>query len=347
MKYTTNQDVDLFNVGEAKELGSRPETLRLSRFPSSLEPIYTLELGKHVSRSSTGCEVRFVLPEGDDFQILLSCSEPSKVHLFQGYFWRDALEMEPGRDYYFKGSVSPDLLIIQEAALPATGFSQRVMRLRVESGTIYFGGVDTFGRKMRPPRENEQPRHRWLAYGSSITQSTTYGYIFQAANRLGVDVLNKGLSGSCGVEPEVADWLVNHNDWDFATCEWGVNLRTKVTPGQFEDRVRKSLEMFLRKGKPVFLITCFLNHAHLDVAPVEVVESQIAFDDILRKVFSEYRQDCTHLHLLEGRDILRCPTWLISDLVHLTHDGHNRMGEALSGILKKHLGKRLEAVPPV
>ena len=87
-----------------------------------------------------------------------------------------------------------------------------------------------------------------------------------AAQRLGVDVLDKGLSGSCGAEPAVAEFLVNECEWDFATCEWGVNMRHCVEPDDFRQRVHGCLDHFVPTGKPVFLITIFPSNADLGLA---------------------------------------------------------------------------------
>lgn len=327
----------LFNVGEATALPSRPGAVRLARYPSRFEQVYTLGNGKHVGRFSNGCEIRFV-PQGDDFIVHLSTPTPKvKVHFYQGDFWLDTLEMDSGRDYAFKGKCKPHLFSIPENFLSKSRFSPTVVRLRVDRGIVNFHGIDTFGDACRLPRADEQPKYCWLAWGSSITQWDDYGYIYQAANRLGVDVLNKGLGGSCGAEPEIAEWLVSNHEWDFATCEWGVNMRGLVSREEFGRRVRASLEIYLKTGKPIFLISPFMNDAHLGLAAENVIESQRAYEEVLRALYQEQRAKHPQLHWIEGCDILSCASWLRSDLVHPTHNGHSRMGETLARIMAEKL----------
>jgi len=336
---TPEKPYTLFNVGEATELPTVPGAVRLSRYPQQLEAVYTLGGGKLVSRQSTGCEIRFV-PEGTDFELTLSSPDSAKVHFYQGSYWQQALEMEGGRTYAFRGSVNETLLRIRSESEPTGAISTKVVRLRVERGTVHFHGLDTYGFPCRAPKSEELPTKRWLAWGSSITQSDTYGYIHQAANRLGVDVLNKGLSGSCGAEPEVAEWLSHQNEWDFATCEWGVNMRNTIDPDEFESRINGSLDHFLSFQKPAFLITSFLNSSHLQLEENAVIsERQSAYDEILREAVAKRSKTHPQLHLIEGRDVLQSPTWLNADLIHPSHDGHNRMGEVLAGRLDSLLSE--------
>lgn len=80
-----------------------------------------------------------------------------------------------------------------------------------------------------PPEPGDVPGRRLLAYGSSITQgagglSSRESWVGMTAHRLGMDLLNLGLGGSCRCEPEVADYLAGRRDWDVATLEIGVNM---------------------------------------------------------------------------------------------------------------------------
>jgi len=54
----------------------------------------------------------------------------------------------------------------------------------------------------------------------------------------------------------------------------------------------------------------------------------------LRNKSASSRSTAPHLHLIEGKDVLKQWSWLGGDLVHPNHDGHNRMGEELAEILK-------------
>lgn len=326
--------IELFNIAELTPVDGWPGARRLARFPARLNRHFKLG-GKVTARQSVGCELRFV-PEQWQTRLRLSAATDARVHFYQGDYWRDALELEPGRVYDW--DVDRDDALRQLAPTVSEGslFSPDVVRIRVESGAVHLHAIDTFGFDIRKPEPDELPRARWLAYGSSITQASTRGYVFQAANRLRIDVLDKGMSGSCGVEPETAQYLAEECTWDFATLEWGINLRGAIDAAEFERRVETSLDHLLKPGRPVFLITIFPNGCRWgDRRQTEHRQREEQFDDVLRR--AHQKRNLPHLHLIEGRDVMRQPNWLAGDLVHPTDDGHNMMGEQLAGILADKL----------
>jgi len=322
------------NVGEFTAVHGLPGAVRLSRFPARLEPHYRTGGGKIASRHSTGCELRLV-PSGSHLVFRISSPEGAKVHAFQGDFWRQALEMKAGRVYEFHVELSERLKQLPDSSRTGCRFSPGVVRLVVERGSLYLHAVDSCGFPFRKPEASELPSIRWLAYGSSITQCDTYGYIFAAADRLGVDVMNKGMSGSCGVEAETIEFIANECSWDFMTCEWGVNIRGSVKPEEFKRRVVRALDILMESGKPVFLITVFPNGCRLDDTEPLNLEREEAYDEILRA--EVIRRSHPKLQLIEGRDVLRSTAWLGGDLVHPTHPGHSRMGECLAELLRERL----------
>lgn len=324
--------LDFFNVAELTPIVGSGD-LRLSRFPAALEPHYLLPGGKVVSRFSQGCEIRFV-PEGQAFVVRLSSPTGARVHFYQGDFWSGITDIAPGEHKEWSLEVKAGLAKQVESVRSQCVFSPEVVRLVVERGSLYFVGLDTYGMPCRKPRGDELPRLRWLAYGSSITQADTYGYAHQAALRLGVDVLNKGMSGSCGIEPSTTEYLARCHDWDFATLELGVNLRNNLDPAVFEERVETALAAFLAEGKPVQLITVFPNNSFIAPRDDEVRLRQEAFCDILRKLYEKNKAAHPQLGLIEGGDILRSYNWLTTDLVHPTHQGHSFMGEQLASRLR-------------
>lgn len=325
---------ETFNVGELTPVAGMPGAMRLSRFPERLEPHYLTPGGKLSSRQSMGCELRLV-PSGSHLLFRISSPEGAKVHGFQGDFWREALELEAGKVYEFRIEMSGRLKRLPESSRKGCRFSPEVLRLVVERGSLHLHGIDGYGLPYRKPEASEVPQTTWLAYGSSITQCDTYCYIFAAADRLGVDVLDKGMSGSCGVEPSTVEFLATECSWDFMTCEWGINIRGSVEPDAFKRRVVSCLDILMAVRKPVFLITLFPNGCRLDDREPLLRERELAFDDILRSEVQ--RRKDPNLQLIEGRDVLRSAAWLGGDLVHPTHPGHARMGECLAGILRDRL----------
>jgi len=334
---TELQHVDLFNVAELPPVPGRGGAVRLSRFPKQLEPKYRLPGGKRVSAQSTGCELRLV-PEERRVVFHLSSPNNATVHAMQGDFWLSSQALGVGQVHEFEVVLNDRVSALSDEARAGCRFGRDVLRLGVEGGTVYVHGLDTLGFAIRKPEAEELPAKRWLAYGSSITQSNAFGYAHQAGDLLGFDVLNKGMSGSCAVEPETAEFLVNQCEWDVASLEWGINMRGTVSVDEFTRRVDTALPMFVQTGRPIFVITVLRNDVHLGQAVPEVAERQAAYDVVLRERVAALREDHPNVHLIEGADVLAEAGWLTADLVHPTRDGHVRMGERLAALAGPALG---------
>jgi hypothetical protein len=70
----------------------------------------------------------------------------------------------------------------------ACGFSSEVWRVFFGRYPAMFYGLDVYDHDIRPPREDEVPTQKWIAYGSSITSgagATLHhgGYVYHAARR--------------------------------------------------------------------------------------------------------------------------------------------------------------------
>jgi len=252
---TNDYPVASHNVGELERLGELPGVL-LSRFPRGVREALNRR-ARHVALKGVGCEVRFV-NDHPDTRVFVAAHKPEfadqlEVRIFRGDFELDKRQIPPGQTETLEiNEPAPDAFIAPEPAHLRFGFAPNVWRVQFGRGPGFFLGIDGLGGNLRPPRLDELPTARWLAYGSSITNSHLDGYPHVAARRLGVDVLNKGLSGACHCEPEVADWLATGCEWDFASLELGVNMRG-MSPEEFATRagylVRRVVEE--NPSKPV------------------------------------------------------------------------------------------------
>jgi hypothetical protein len=213
-------------------------------------------------------------------------------------------------------------------------FPVGLWRIEFGRGCGVFYGLDAGGLSVRPPAPDEVPARRWLAYGSSITHATPSGYVQQAARRLGVDALNKGLSGSCHAELAAADHFLTGERWDFLSAELGVNMRGEFPPEAFAERAGAFLDR-LRRGRPdarLSVLTHFTNAQHYPHDPAaEMVRRQEAFDAFLRQWVGA--QPPSLVRLIEGRDLLDDLTLLTTDLLHPAEAGQARMGENLARLL--------------
>jgi lysophospholipase L1-like esterase len=227
---------------------------------------------------------------------------------------------------------------VEPESLRGRRFSPDVWRILFhQDAAVAYHHLDAFGHAVRPPSTGETPARSWLAYGSSITYGASAfhpsnSYTQHAAHLLGVDVLNKGLPGSCMCEPEMAEWLAALPGWDFATLELGVNLVDWATPAEFEERARHLITT-IHQARPdalLHVINIFPNRADamLDRSAIPAVRTPL-FNQIVPRLVEEIGHP--NVHFIDGRMILVQPACgLNADLLHPSDEGHLAMGRALA-----------------
>lgn len=346
-----HKNIELHNTLELKETAGGG--VLLCRIPKAVRDCLS-PLGRMVSQESAGCELRFVT-EAESIRVAVS-SMPSTlapwelhnqdVFIFKGAFFHSHLRLEPGRVNHINltdigGNVKNAFLGLKPEVRDTDYFSHQVWRIMFGRYPAVFHELDTYGCPVRPPIPEELPNKRILFYGSSITNGASptlhhLCYVQQTARLLKADAINQGLSGSCLCEREMADSLVERNDWDAISLELGVNMRAGFTPDEFRKRSRYLIDQIIAKhpDKPVFLITIFPNGQ----SPQNVLETddtqrnQDAFCRILRDTVAELQHP--HLHLVEGGDILREYAGITKDLIHPGDYGHIEMGHNLANVIR-------------
>jgi len=330
------KNLEFHNVAEFREHNGLPG-LGMCRYPAKVRKVMT-EHGKLMAIESVGCEIRFFTESQNVRVYLYAVSGNPVVWVYRGDIWNATFHLEQGKISCLSVA-KPDFSKFKEEYLNKGAFSPNIWRFIIGGGHVAFCSVESFGYPLRPPKISEKPKKKWLAYGSSITHADLYGYIHTAARILGVDLLNKGMSGSCFCEKETADYLADECEWDFATLELGVNMRNTVEPAEFTERAEYIVDKFTSKknaDKPVILISIFPNGNDALKIPDKVSETQNKYRKILRDLASKMKS--RNVHLIEGNTILDDFTMLAADLVHPTHPGHALMGYNLAKTLRKIIG---------
>jgi lysophospholipase L1-like esterase len=232
---------------------------------------------------------------------------------------------------------------VRENVLNNSRFSPKVWRIFLDIRYVNSIRLSIHDDFVRPPYKYEVPKLRWLAYGSSITYGTgainnTNCYVQQAARRIGVDVLNLGLPGSCYCEKQVADFIAEREDWDFVTLEIGVNMRSDYSQEEFKNRVNYLLDKLTHNhpNKKFIILNIFPNHAIYSENGSIYEKDHLAFSNILKEL--TIKKSNKNLHLINGENILKDFSRLTVDLIHPSDFGHITMGENLAVILKDMLG---------
>jgi len=339
-----HNNIEFFNVASL-ERKEGINGLILQRFPENVRhalgsPIY--KKGRFKAQVSSGCEIRFVTDSSAVRIVLTALETDGDICVYIGDHFHSIHHLTACIAKPIFVDLPDQFLNLREETEGKGRFSSKLWRFVIGRGvgamdifSVALQYVDTFGHETRPPIKDEAPAVHWLAYGSSITHGSGAtvnhnSYIQQAARRMGVDVLNKGIGGSCHCEPEVADYIASE-EWDFITLEIGVNMRGKFTPEEFEERARYLIKRALEShpGKPVFLITIYPNSAdYIKNNGKESGESNRKFKEILRKLHKEWNN--SHLYLIEGDTVLTDFGALTFDLTHPSDYGHILMGQNLA-----------------
>jgi hypothetical protein len=189
-----------------------------------------------------------------------------------------------------------------------------------------------------PPRPEQTPATKYLAYGSSITHGNTSvrptaSYAMRTAHLLGVDLINLGFGGGAHLEPEMADYIAQRDDWDFTSMEMGINLLSSIDTDEFARRVAYFIPTIAR-AHPDRWIFC------IDVFPCrwdfEGDDKAQRFRDIVGAQVNAL--DMPKLVHVSGKDILTSITGLTVDLVHPSPSGMEEMARNLSNVIRERVG---------
>ncbi|MDF2935163.1 MAG: lipase [Paenibacillaceae bacterium] len=338
--------IEFHNVAELERNEEMPG-LRLNRIPQ--EVIHQLGEGEYlrgrfIGQASTGCEIRFVT-EAPFIRITLSATvEDGDVVVYCGDYFHSMHRLRTGVIQTLHLDKPARFAEVEPESLQKGRFSPGVWRIMVSRnyypGLAFqaaFHGLNTFGHEVRPPRVDELPALKLLAYGSSITHGSGatvqhQAYIQQTARRLGADLYNKGMGGSCLCEKAMADYLIGHGGWDIAVLELGVNMRGLFSPEEFEERASYLIGGMIRHypDKPVVLVSIYPNSD--DVLKKNTVETRPninrQFTERLEQIYR--RLDHPQLYWVSGHDVLTDFGALTADLIHPSDYGHTLMGQHLA-----------------
>ena len=320
--------------------------LRLQRFPSSVRNAFGFKdhsRGRFFSHRASGCELRFVT-EGrfvrlsisaldSDAEVIVYCGDRahSRHFLKAGVITSLFLESPP-----FFQQVDP-------AMIRHDRFAPQVWRVTFnQDAVILYHHFDDYGHEVRPPQADELPSKTWLAYGSSITFGgnvffSPNAYVQRAALLLGVDVMNKGLPGSCMCERETAEYLACAA-WDFATLELGVNMTELATPEEFSQRANALIDLIhsTNPKRQIFAVDVYNNRAdHLfDRLNPSAINTPLFREAIKNHVAQINDPMVRHI---PADSILKDTLGLSVDLLHPSDEGHLSMGENLANALRPAL----------
>ena len=339
------QNAALHNIEDLVSVEGK-DGLRMQRIPESVRE--KLNPDAQFQMCCPSCaEIRFV--SDGPVRITLSCPEGTgDIEVFYGPFQsRERYRLKNNRSVI---AIERPLQMrrYDRGKMPALHFSPDVCRLLMSGDPMFIHTVE--GSHLRPPKPDELPGLRYLAYGTSITQQgyatgPHLTYVEQTGMRLGADVINLGTGGSAYCEPEIADYIADRKDWDFATLAISVNM-LKFPLDFFYRRAAYMIDAICRANplRPVICITLFPYAREFGDTFIGLEDK--GTPDEFRSALHRAVEDCPcdNVYLIEGDQVLDNIEGLSPDLLHPGDQGMILMGENLARqiqpVIKKYLAAK-------
>lgn len=345
------KNVDFHNIDELYQ-HECVEGALLGRIPESL--VKKLSVGGQMMMvCPSGSEIRFV-SDTYPVKITLSLDKMAKkighgivteARIFFGTFQTLQRFVIPLQKTTLEIIMPPDFLKMAKNIAVNAPFSPNVCRVRLwgtaTGAPVRFHGIETKG-NIRPPKAEELPKLRYLAYGTSLTQGfyasePQLSYVNLVGCHLGVDVINLGTSCSAYCEHEMADYIAGRSDWDFATLDLSLNMVGVFSPEKFSERVRYMINKVAGSNskRPVFCITIMPYIGDY----IAMKKKPEIYRRLLREAVAASSLD--NVYLVEGPELMPdvaggfCP-----DMVHLGDYGMIQIAQNLAEKLKPTLQSR-------
>lgn len=327
-------DLELHNVRDVEESGCGAV---LQRFPKKVRE--HLEKRRNFrAEMCAGVEIR-VVTEASCMEIILKCLYGDGViTVFRGVHPMYTLMVQGGQTVTLHLEPPENWESLQMPEQER--FSPFMWRIHLPAAQFAIQHVESYGQEYRPPISGESPTQTLLAYGSSITQgcfaqNNLLAYPQYAAELLGWDVLNLGLSGACYCEKEMFDFIAEES-WDFAFLELGVNMRPFFSTEEFEQRFRYGIETLCSSHPqtPVLLTTIYPNAQRMERGETLVKKRDAEYDEVIRRYVRA--SNWKNLFLTEGIQI-SSGSFLGTDMLHPGDLGHLAMGRNLADLCKRIL----------
>jgi lysophospholipase L1-like esterase len=340
------KNVELHNVEEVIE---KDDGILLQRIPEYVRKELN-ETAQMRYLQPNNCEIRFIC-DSPDVSVTLSSEGKNNAILFFGCFdgiQRYEITQEPVSISLSRPErVKERLQKLEQKYRKNLPFSSDVYRIilgnhKPGSKPVILHEIQ--GDNIRPPKADELPPFKYLAYGTSITHGNYSStpqlcYAAQAAWHLGADLINLGTGGSCYCEPAIADYIAGRTDWDIATLCLSVNMiQHDFSLEEFETRVSYMVNKVAGAdiGRPVVCITPYPYFRDFGTFEPPTGKKWLHKPEKYRQLLRDIIKKCPYpnVYLLEGPELLGNLGGLSCDLLHPADNGMIEIGRNLAEKLK-------------
>lgn len=328
-------ELELHNVAQQKTEKSTGFTF-LYRFPQDIVPhlgYKTNTKGQQKASTSSGIELRIHTLSTELSIDLMAQNESTFITTFIGDFEFKRFFLPKNERVNIQILHHERMQRIGESNLKNRRFTPYTFRILCEgAATVGYQNIVVNDCTDTLPAIPKLPKI--CAYGSSITQgvgamNNMNSYLQTFANYARIDVLNKGMSGSCLCEKAMVDYLATV-DCNAYLLELGCNMRGVMDQNVFQERVVYLLDQLAQTNRPIYIIDMlsFFNTHYKDFN-VDYKELSIAFSFILEALSKQYAA----VQLIKSTDLLEDVTCISYDMLHPSEYGHMIMGRNLAKIL--------------
>ena len=333
------QGLELYNVHQLLE-DQIDDDLAFTRIPNELR-VRLNDSARLNALQTTGAEARFNLLGERAVFTLRSADRPSVVEVYQGSFLVDwqVVGTEPTQIVV----QPPDNLdtlarLTAEHHLPYDAqLTRLLLPWRPPARLLSIEG------QFEPPRADQTPASKYLAYGSSITHGNCSArpsamYAHRTAQFLGMDLINLGFGGGAHLEPQMADYIAARDDWELASLEMGVNILRSIDSDEFARRVGYFVPTIARAHPDKWLFCIDLFTSRFDW---ELAQKRQRFAQIVRETVAELGME--KVVYIPGAEMLRSVSGLTADLVHPAPAGMEEIARNLTRVIRKRTQENLPA----
>ena len=331
----------LFN--NVEELVPTRNGMRICRFKEDVR-LKMNERAKRIALFSDGCELRFV--SSANYMVLKLKATLSGKSVFTGHakatvmcgdYYNKTVEIFEGAETTVILERAQEFYNMPDSFFEGNTFDKNVWRIYLSDGQFEYCGIETYGEEIRPPEPSEMPKETILSYGSSISHGlissdNTQSYVNTFARLMEMDVLVKGLSGSCFVEKEIADSFAENDNWDYALLEIATNTMVALKTEEFEKRFNYFADKLYATGKKLIFVTIPLQRAHFLDESCPGYEALRAFNKIIVDKCAQL--DPERVFLVDGTKLVKKTNYLTMDRIHPSTAGHIDMGYNLYNMVK-------------
>ncbi|MCM8766807.1 MAG: hypothetical protein NC816_00875 [Candidatus Omnitrophica bacterium] len=327
------KNIEFYNV---EEIFEKPDGLQLSRIPESVR-VKLNENAKTRALMPAGCELRFNL-KSEKAKIVMKASNEiiPRSGICEIYFgdffekWSYISENPTLIEIQYPQNLEKLREIKKEKNLK---FDPQVIRILLPH-LVDLRILEIDG-EFELPEKQQVPDKKFLAYGSSITHGgfsivPSYTYVAKTAYILGIDALNLGFGGGAHLEKEIADYIAERKDWDFATFELGINMVGSFEVEEFKKRVDYFIEKIVKENQEKYLFFIDMFPFYMDF---DNQEKQKKFREIVRNKVKEINKENV-IHI-SGLDMLKDIRGLMIDRIHPCSQGFEEIGYNLASFLSR------------